>query len=448
MRLILPLTLAAVLFSAPSALANTVVSRDGNIVHVTDPISLGDKRMEVHVTRVGSEIKVTDDVGAINTHDTPDCRESGAAVFCDATGLTGLKLEGGNQNDVIESDVNLPTTVSADDGDDHVTTGPADDVLHGDDGNDSLHAGDGNDVFTHEKGVDRMDGDAGRDTVSYAAAPSAVTLTLDDDVTNDGIASERDRLVDMESAIGSEYPDTMTGSVFNNTLSGRGGDDELSGMGGNDVFNGGAGADEMVGGPGSDTVTYEDRTVPVTVTLEHDADDGQANEGDDARVETVRGGSAGDDLTGSPGANTLDGNGGDDTIDGGLGADKLEGDSGFDTADYGNRTDNLEISLNSLTSNDDGGAADGPLGARDDVFGFEKLIGGLAADTLIGTDFADFIVGGAGKDAVSAGGGDDKVKIDDGLSDGPVDCGDGYDVVDLDPSLDVVTGCETAGGLF
>src|SRR4051812_31150469 len=114
MRYILPLTLAAVLFSAPSALANTVVSRDGDVVRVSDPVSLGDKRMEVHVTRVGSEIKVTDDVGAINTHDPADCREQGAAVFCRAAGLTGLQLEGGNQNDVLDSDVDLPTIVFAD----------------------------------------------------------------------------------------------------------------------------------------------------------------------------------------------------------------------------------------------------------------------------------------------------------------------------------------------
>src|SRR4051812_22010728 len=105
MRRLLPLALvtAGVLVAAPSALANTRVSLEqgtfgtglsGDYVWVSDPTSPVDKRMDVHVTRVGNEIRVTDLNGVTNAHGA-GCREQGASVFCDAAGLEGLRIEGG-----------------------------------------------------------------------------------------------------------------------------------------------------------------------------------------------------------------------------------------------------------------------------------------------------------------------------------------------------------------
>ena len=55
------------------------------------------------------------------------------------------------------------------------------------------------------------------------------------------------------------------------------------------------------GGGGLDTVTYADRTAPLTVTIGDGEPDGEDGEGDDvqADVEIVRGGRGNDTLTGT-----------------------------------------------------------------------------------------------------------------------------------------------------
>src|SRR5207253_2587514 len=95
-------------------------------------------------------------------------------------------------------------------------------------------------------------------------------------------------------------------------------------------------------GPGFDTVTYGDRVAPVSASIDGQANDGEAGEGDNIAtdVESLVGGSAGDTLTGSAGNDTLVGGGGndnlsglagDDVLDGGAGSDHLDGGAGADT---------------------------------------------------------------------------------------------------------------------
>jgi RTX calcium-binding nonapeptide repeat (4 copies) len=127
--------------------------------------------------------------------------------------------------------------------------------------------------------------------------------------------------------------DTLNGTSGDDSLYGRAGNDTLNGLAGNDDLDGGPGADILNGGDGTDAATYGGRSAPVTVTLDNQANDGEAGEGDNVRsdIEAVYGGNGNDTMTGSSKADTIDGQGGDDAITGGKGADFLFGGAGDDT---------------------------------------------------------------------------------------------------------------------
>lgn len=124
---------------------------------------------------------------------------------------------------------------------------------------------------------------------------------------------------------------------------GGSGNDTLTGGAGDDTFFAEASADgaDLIDGRGDllttkagshgDTVSYGFRTTPVVVTLPPNGFDvpagsnGATGEGDKlAHIESVDGGSAGDQLTGNERANRLVGRAGADLIDGGVGDDRIE----------------------------------------------------------------------------------------------------------------------------
>jgi hypothetical protein len=119
----------------------------------------------------------------------------------------------------------------------------------------------------------------------------------------------------------------------------------------------------------------------VNVTLDGNANDGAAGEGDNVEpdVEDVTGGSAADTLVGNNSDNQLDGGAGDDTISGGGGNDGLLGGPGRDTIDGGSGRDLLNggSGADTLQTRDGltdraecGGGTDTVLGeARDDISG-------------------------------------------------------------------------------
>jgi hypothetical protein len=131
---------------------------------------------------------------------------------------------------------------------------------------------------------------------------------------------------------GTDGDDFLVGTPAGETIMALGGNDAVDGRGGRDDIDGGIGADDLHGGSGIDAVLYGGRALPVAVTLDNDANDGQAGEGDNARadIEQVFGGAAGDRLSGSRGADLLDGAGGDDFLSGGAGSDRLYGGPGDD----------------------------------------------------------------------------------------------------------------------
>jgi Ca2+-binding RTX toxin-like protein len=188
-------------------------------------------------------------------------------------------------------------TITGTSGDDVLTGTPGPDVICGLDGNDRLYGDGGSDVLIGGFGDDQLFGGAGRDV--------------------------------------------LVGDAGNDFLEGDGGADTMYGGPDDDTFHatrGGSaaravadGPDVMVGGDGIDTADYSRRLLPVTVTLDGNANDGQPGEDDQVGVfqdqqvtapdvEAVNGGSAGDTITGSSADNVLVGYGGHDTIRG-LGGD-------------------------------------------------------------------------------------------------------------------------------
>jgi Ca2+-binding RTX toxin-like protein len=211
------------------------------------------------------------------------------------------RINGSAGDDTLDGGANNP-------GSDTLNGGDGADTLDGRAGDDSLDGGDGNDVVSGSGGTDKLDGDNGNDSLEGGAGGDAVDGGPGDDTVNGAEA-------DLIGADGSD------------DLAGGSGTDVLLGDDGNDELDGGPGPDRMSGGDGRDTVDYENRSNHVTVTLDGLANDGEANEGDNVlpNVESVLGGTVGDDLAGDGDPNRLDGGPGEDLITGNAGADILEG---------------------------------------------------------------------------------------------------------------------------
>jgi hypothetical protein len=174
--------------------------------------------------------------------------------------------------------------------------------------------------------------------------------------------------------------DTLTGGAGNDVIEGGGGTDQLHGGKGADLLGDlDAAADRFDGGPGNDEASYSERRTPVRVDLRRSGGQGAAGENDTfMSIEGVRGGHAGDRLTGSARTEDLEGGAGDDVLIGGGGDDELEGERGRD-----------------------------------------RLIGGPGDDDL---------TGGAGRDRLRAGAGHDDVGSTDAVAE-RVSCGPGRDTV-------------------
>ncbi|HEX8122142.1 MAG TPA: calcium-binding protein [Solirubrobacteraceae bacterium] len=274
------------------------------------------------------------------------------------------------------------------DGDDTIDAGEGDDTLAGGDGADDLAGGPGSDgALYSDHGVPDFGG-------TGTGHPVVVTIGGADDDGNaeDGPAGARDNVhADVENLSGTVLGDTLVGDDDANRLDGAAGADTISGHGGADTLNGGSdtvadtlngdagndvavaatstgsqgeqiadGGDTFDGGDGVDRIDYTARSAAVTVTLAGTAsDDGAQGEGDRLlNVESATGGSAGDTLTGTDGANRLHGGpGGDDTLHGAGGADRLFGGYGFSTSgsiQFGDGADTF-----------DAGAGDDEIFSRD-----------------------------------------------------------------------------------
>lgn len=123
------------------------------------------------------------------------------------------------------------------------------DTISGNAGDDTIDGGAGNDTLTG--GANTAVGD----TVSYAAAGSAITVSLASTAAQNTGGAGSDRLSGFENLIGSNFNDRLTGDNNANAISGGIGNDSITGGGGADALTGGDGADTLIGGAGADTLT-------------------------------------------------------------------------------------------------------------------------------------------------------------------------------------------------
>ena len=297
------------------------------------------------------------------------------------------------------------------DGDERFDGGDGYDYLEGRGGDDQLFGGNGGDYLVGGAGRDRIDGGAGDDTVSYVDATAGVDVDLAVTGWQRSGGGGRDRLLNIESVVGSAFDDALRGSTVANELRGGDGNDAIFGGAGDDQIVGGVGNDQIDGGEGFDTASYHDAAAKVTVTLGSTAAQNTGGGGTDRLVgiEALVGSNHDDKLTGDTGNNVLDGESGADTLAGGNGddllmggegtdADVLNGGGGSDTADYRHAEDGgVTVSL-AIT------AAQNTVNAGTDTLtGIENLFGSWHDDVLIG-DAGDNVLRGRGGDDVLRGG--------------------------------------------
>lgn len=181
--------------------------------------------------------------------------------------------EAGERDNVQTSTENLTGGSAAD----NFTGSDGANTFIGGPGNDTLNGGAGDDVFLEVEaaaGSDIMNGGDGSDTIDYSGrkVDLSVTLCTSAQLTcfsgacgcaaDDGEASEKDTLVNMENAfsgsgndmlMGNANANFITGGMGNDVLRGFDGDDNLYGEFGNDALEGGDGDDLLDGAEGSDT---------------------------------------------------------------------------------------------------------------------------------------------------------------------------------------------------
>ncbi|WP_157217072.1 calcium-binding protein [Flavisphingomonas formosensis] len=268
-----------------------------------------------------------------------------------------------------------------------------DDVLTGDDGDNIIDGGAaGRDTVSGGLGNDTLIGGSGVDTADYAYALGGVTVDLSLADFQQVQLGESDKLVGIESLIGSSHDDVLTGSAGANSLFGGDGDDLLNGGGSNDVIDGGAGID-TIDYSGSADAMRVDLSITVSQRI-------SASNGNDAitNVENVIGGDYADRITGDVHDNSLYGGMGDDILDGGLGTNLLDGGIGYDTVQFATAASGVVVDLVN-------GAVTG--GHTDTLVSIENVTGTAFDDVITGNADANHLVGGAGSDWIDAGLGDD-----------------------------------------
>lgn len=188
-------------------------------------------------------------------------------------------------------------------------------------------AGAGNDFIQLEESpmINQYDihGEAGVDTLSFAARSSAISISL---ASNFLYLSGSATLgyTGIENVYGTTYADSLTGD------------------GGNNLFRGGDGADTLTGGAGIDTVDYSDSSAGVIVDIGMNIVSGGTAAGDIlSGFERVIGSAYNDLLSGSDGRNVLRGGAGQDNIMGHGGTDVLRGMQGADVLAGGGGGDHL-----------------------------------------------------------------------------------------------------------
>lgn len=231
-------------------------------------------------------------------------------------------MDGGEGADVLRGEA----------GHDELWGGAGADVLDGGTGRNSLWGGDGNDMLRAGANDERLRGEGGIDTISYALATDAVTVSLAIVERQNTGGAGGDILSGFEKLVGSRFADRLAGDALDNTI--RGGD-------GDDVIDGGAGNDILDGNSGLDRVSYASAATGVTVDLAITTAQDTGGGGRDVlrNFDQLTGSAQSDTLRGDAQDNAIDGGGKADRIDGRAGNDRLSGGHGSDTLTGGEGAD-------------------------------------------------------------------------------------------------------------
>lgn len=126
---------------------------------------------------------------------------------------------------------------------------------------DKMYGSAGADEFRPLGGNDTVDGRGGVDTIRYdrdvqkAGGDHGVKVDLGAGTATDGFGN-KDKLLNIENAVGTDRGDVLKGSAVANELHGRGGNDKLYG---------GLGKDVLIGGSGKDTFVFDTKPASANV---------------------------------------------------------------------------------------------------------------------------------------------------------------------------------------
>jgi Ca2+-binding RTX toxin-like protein len=389
--------------------ANTLTSGDGNDTLLSgigaDTIVAGGGDDQIRVRGGADNV----DAGAGSDRLTVDYSAMTTAVMGGVTSGDLLSGHTGRVEDQAGASIDFvgaeDFTIFTGSGNDDITSGEGSDVLNGGAGEDALNGAGGSDTLIGGAGMDSLFGGAGDDSMNggadsdiafYADAGAGVTVNLAVTGAQNTGGAGVDRLVSIESVIGSDFDDVLSGGAGANTLFGGGGDDRLLGGGGDDF---------MIGGIGVDTLNYASAGSGISIDLSLQ---GMAQNTGGAGIDTildfenVRGSAFGDNLTGTAGANLINGAEGDDMLSGGGAADRILGGAGRDTVFGGAEDDNISGDADNDTLLGDQGRDVINGGDGNDVMfggdGNDVVNGGLGGDVLLGETGLDKLTGGAGAD--------------------------------------------------
>jgi Ca2+-binding RTX toxin-like protein len=173
-----------------------------------------------------------------------------------AGGRGNDRVDGEGDDDVVHGDRGSDPMLNGGSGSDRVAGGTGNDDVYGGAGDrDFVHEGFGDgradggpgdrDVVFGDIGVDRIDGGPGRsDIASFTSISQSLYVNIGAGSVS---GAERERLIDIEDAIGGSGNDRITGSGERNRLDGGPGDDVLVARGSGDRAYGGAGSNRCDG---------------------------------------------------------------------------------------------------------------------------------------------------------------------------------------------------------
>ncbi len=231
---------------------------------------------------------------------------------------------------------------------------------------------------------------------------------------------------------------SVAGELINNN-------DTISGGADNDIIHASVGNDTIDGGTGIDTYDFSHDTqgAAIDLTLTTASAVGVGIGSDNLTgIENVIGGSGADSLTGTGGANRLAGGIGNDTLLGLSGADVLLGGNNDDSLYGGIGDDELhgDGGYDLLNGQDGNDIIYGGTG-NDTIYGLlgnDILDGGANSDTIAGGDGNDTIIGGSGFDTLFGQVGNDT--ITGGLEKDSIYGGEGDDTISGDEGDDFLNG--------